>query len=510
MERGRRFLLLGTLLIGFLPGLASAQVVINEVMYNPQGSDTGREWVELYNEGQADVTMIGGSGKGSWRINDGSNHTLTDPVSGTGRGSLTIPAGGFLIIANDPNDFISGEYAGGTYSVVKASLTLNNNGATVTLLDGTGATVDTVAYSPSQGGNDDGSSLQRQADGSWLAALPTPGAENSSTAYVAPPAQTAASQESNASTTSETQSQQAQSSYVPPPAPNVYADAGSDRTVIVGADTEFDASAYDKTQTLLDPGAVRFMWNFGDGSTAEGDSVLHHFSYPGEYAVVLEIANNRNAAEAQIAVVAQPAALSLSLLPDGGMRIQNLAGRELDLSGWVVRENGGPFAAQFILPGDSRTLPGSSLQLPPSTLSFRASSSTVLEYPNGAPALVVGNYSASTTPSISQSANAASPVAKSVEAPPAVSSTRNKQAVSLTATVDPPDDALDPASGGDDFSEAAPTTTILQSASSASTPLSAYLWWFGVAALAGAIASAALAAGHFKKGEWDVVEEPGD
>src|ERR1700691_6423986 len=79
-----------------LPSFAVAQVVINEVMYTPQGTDTGREWVELYNEGQSDVTMVGGSGKGSWRINDGSNHTLTDPSGGTGRGSLTVPAGGFL------------------------------------------------------------------------------------------------------------------------------------------------------------------------------------------------------------------------------------------------------------------------------------------------------------------------------------------------------------------------------------------------------------------------------
>src|SRR5580698_2679411 len=141
------------LCIGAAPNLALAQVVINEVMYNPQGSDSGREWVELYNEGQSDVAMVGGSGKGSWRLNDGSNHTLTDPAGGTGRGSLTIPAGGYLVIAYDPNDFISGEYAGGSYSVVRSSIALNNNGATLTLLDGTGATVDTVTYNPSQGGN---------------------------------------------------------------------------------------------------------------------------------------------------------------------------------------------------------------------------------------------------------------------------------------------------------------------------------------------------------------------
>jgi len=228
-------------IIFFLPTLAFAQVVINEVMYNPEGSDSGREWIELYNEGQSDVTMVGG-------INDGSNHTLTDPSSGTGRGSLIVPAGGYLIVANDPNDFISGEYAGGAYSVVKSSLSLNNSGATLTLLDGTGATVDTVSYTPSQGGNDDSSSLQRQMDGTWIAALPTPGAANSTTSYVPPPSDTTSAQTnagSSASSSSSSQSANQNPSYVPPPTPNVFVDAGEDRTAIVGADVEFDASAYD-------------------------------------------------------------------------------------------------------------------------------------------------------------------------------------------------------------------------------------------------------------------------
>src|SRR6185312_14928822 len=145
----------------FLPARAGAQVVINEVMYNPQGSDSGREWIELYNSGSSDVTMVGGSGKGSWRVNDSSNHTLADPAGGIGRGTLTVPSGGYLIVASDPASFLSGEYEGGTYSVIKSSIALNNNGATVTLLDGTGTTVDSIAYTPSQGGSDDGASLQR-------------------------------------------------------------------------------------------------------------------------------------------------------------------------------------------------------------------------------------------------------------------------------------------------------------------------------------------------------------
>ncbi|MDR3570870.1 MAG: lamin tail domain-containing protein [Candidatus Pacebacteria bacterium] len=505
------------------PGFASAQVVINEVMYNPQGSDAGREWIELYNQGAADVTMLGGSGKGSWRINDGSNHTFTDPGGGTGRGSLTIPAGGYLMIASDPNEFISGEYAGGSYSVVKSSLSLSNNGAGITLLDGSGATLDTVAYSPTQGGTDDGSSLQRQTDGSWIAAAPTPGTTNSSTRFVAPiradPA--AASQTQSSSTDSSAAiTQPAISSYVPPPAPSLYADAGGDKTVIVGADVEFDASAYDKSQTLLDSSVVRYMWNFGDGATAEGEAVLHHFEYPGTYAVTLEIANNKNAAGAQITVTANPAALSFSLLQDGGVQIQNLDGRDIDLSQWIVHESDSPYAAQLIIPQSSKILSGSSMQISPQTLGFRASSSTMLEYPNGLFALAMGTSSIA---SAEISSEQVSQVQKSIVPIPSVSAKSKathsrekspKSAVSIpSVTQESAEDSGNTdeqiATASDPVIDAVQTDateTVLQTASAASAN-SSYLWWTGIIAIALAAGAALAAAGYYKKGEWDIVED---
>jgi hypothetical protein len=39
------------------PGRPEGRVVINEVMYDPQGSDTGREYVELYNPGQTPISL---------------------------------------------------------------------------------------------------------------------------------------------------------------------------------------------------------------------------------------------------------------------------------------------------------------------------------------------------------------------------------------------------------------------------------------------------------------------
>ena len=501
------------LFVFFIPMLASAQVVINEIMYNPQGSDSGREWVELYNQGQSGVTMVGGTVKNSWRIGDSSNHTLTDPAGGVGRGSLVIPADGYLVIASDPNEFISGEYAGGAYSVAKASISLTNTGVTVSLLDGNGAVVDAVSYTSAQGASDDGSSLQRQADGSWIAALPTPGAPNSITPYVAPAPDTSQSNDTSTAPTTDQLSQakttQVNSSYVPPPTPDLYADAGGDRTVIADADAEFDASAYDKSQNVLDPSTVRFSWNFGDGATAEGAAVLHHFTYPGRYAVVLTIAQAKNAVSDELNVTAEPAALSFSLLQDGGTEIQNLAGHDLDLSGWIIRENGGTFAAKFILPDHSDILSGSSMNIPAQTLSFHASSSTLLEYPNGTFALSMGESSAPNDPAPALPQNAAPVPASTTHS---VALPTDKHVVNVIPDVPDPSTSSDDVAP-EDTSDAeldpgtTSTSTTLQTAAVASAPGRTYLWWLGVVTLAGAAGAAIVAAGYFRKREWDVIEE---
>lgn len=47
------------LIYALLPLLLAAQVVINEVCYDPQGADLGKEWIELYNAGISPVDLAG-------------------------------------------------------------------------------------------------------------------------------------------------------------------------------------------------------------------------------------------------------------------------------------------------------------------------------------------------------------------------------------------------------------------------------------------------------------------
>ncbi len=147
-------------------------IVVNEVMYDFPGSDDGHEWVELYNSGNAPVTIIGSSGTGSWRISDGTNHTF--PTSG----SLTIDSKGFLVVTQNSSTFLA-DNAGFSGNLIESSISLNNTGTTVGLRIGTnGILWGQFAYQNSIGAAGDGYSLQRKSDGTVIAAAVTPGRPN--------------------------------------------------------------------------------------------------------------------------------------------------------------------------------------------------------------------------------------------------------------------------------------------------------------------------------------------
>ena len=101
-------------------------VVINEIHYNPstaQGSDTNYEFIELYNSGSSSVDL------GDYYFS-GITYTFS---SGT-----SIASGAFVVIArNDDN------YSG---SIEWTSGVLTNSGETLTLYDGSGNTIDQVAF----------------------------------------------------------------------------------------------------------------------------------------------------------------------------------------------------------------------------------------------------------------------------------------------------------------------------------------------------------------------------
>ncbi len=109
---------------------ATADVVINEIHYNP-ANNTRTEFIELHNPTAAAVDLSG------WQFTDGVAFTFP---AGT-----TIAAGGFVVVASDPAVFLAeygftplGPYVGG----------FDSDGENVALHNAAGTLVDEVDYRP--------------------------------------------------------------------------------------------------------------------------------------------------------------------------------------------------------------------------------------------------------------------------------------------------------------------------------------------------------------------------
>ncbi|MGB8227140.1 MAG: lamin tail domain-containing protein [Sedimentisphaerales bacterium] len=132
-------------------------LVINELMYNPIGKKAA-EWVELYNSSSSAIDVTGWT---IWTTKVQHSDTLiADPVFGNG--SMVIPAGGYAVIIAKNT-----EVAGVDPNAVRLSVnntkignSLSDTGDIVVITDGS-ATIDSVTYSSSWGGNGDGTSLSR-------------------------------------------------------------------------------------------------------------------------------------------------------------------------------------------------------------------------------------------------------------------------------------------------------------------------------------------------------------
>lgn len=104
-------------------------VRINEIMANPDGSDTGREWVELVNTGPGRVNLDG------WTIGDivSPQRHVFGPIVLGHHESIVVAAGPF---AEHPDWAVA----------TTGALSLNNNAEQIVLANGDGVAVDIVSY----------------------------------------------------------------------------------------------------------------------------------------------------------------------------------------------------------------------------------------------------------------------------------------------------------------------------------------------------------------------------
>ena len=109
-----------------------ADVVINEINYNPPGSEDSAEFVELYNNSNAEVSLAG------WKFNKGFDFVFPEGAA--------IAANGYVVVARYPDRFkVTYPDAPEPYGPF-VSGKLSNSGEQIELRNDQGATISSVYY----------------------------------------------------------------------------------------------------------------------------------------------------------------------------------------------------------------------------------------------------------------------------------------------------------------------------------------------------------------------------
>jgi hypothetical protein len=326
----------------FIPKLVFGNVVINEIMYDLEtGSDSGREWVEIFNNGDTNIDLT------DWKFweND-TNHKLT-----IFQGNTTLPPNGYAVITDKPESFLidNPAYPG---IIFDSTFSLNNSGENLTLKDNNLTTIDEVLYSSSWGASGNGRSLQKKDSTTWGSGIPTPGELNN------------VSLEETAPTSEQTTAQQETSITNNPPLP----DAGNDIIAFVGQKINFDGTE----STDPDGNELAYSWNMGDGELIEKPNFSYAYPYPGTYMVALMVYDGRYYVTDTITVKIQSIQIIINEFmpnPSGKdeeaewIEIYNDSEGIADISGWQIDDDE-EGSSPFIFPQNTLIAPKSYLVFP--------------------------------------------------------------------------------------------------------------------------------------------------
>jgi hypothetical protein len=338
------------------PIVTHAQVVFTEVMYDVPGTDTGREWVEVQNNGTDSVDLS------TYKLFEANtNHRIE------AQGSASLPAGSYAIIADDSSKFKI-DYPSYSGLLFSSSFSLSNTGEPLSLKTADGTVADSVSYDVSIGAAGNGKTLQKQ-NTSWIEGDATPGGpfsgntptqDASTTSVDTHSTSTVADSGDNTESVSQvTYSNSTQSTiYTGNDNADLEISGGRDRLVAIGTPLSFEAKI--RSPKSVHVAEARFKWSFGDGSSMTGPFASHTYYFPGEYEVVLNGVYQTNEAVARIRVRVVETNIVISSVDGKYVEVENKSKNELNLGGYFIRSG----KSQFNVPQDTIILSGKSLKIP--------------------------------------------------------------------------------------------------------------------------------------------------
>lgn len=337
-------------------------LVINEIMSNPTGDDSGREWIELYNDSDVPV-----DGTGLTISIKGGTYIAVTPVSG----GTSIPPNGYAIIGST----VSGatkfmqDYPDYSGPLFRSSISLVNTGVTSIDVKLQGAlTASLASYTAAKEG-----ATYSLVSGNYITGTPTPGSENKALTTV-----------SDQATTTQTTGTQSTIPQMAPPSADIVLYLPHEKVVVAGAPTVF--SVYSLTNSGVAISNMTYAWSFGDGGERTGASTTYRYFYPGRYVTQVEGTNGLVAGTARMLVRVVSPEISMSSVLHGKygayIDITNPNTYDLDVSGWKLTIDGVPFSfpKNMLLPVGTTHVSGMSMGFASTTVS----SSTIIKilFPN--------------------------------------------------------------------------------------------------------------------------------
>jgi PKD repeat protein len=383
------------------PAFAHAGVQFSEVMYDPPGTNTGRQWVEIFNPDSQDADLS------QWTFFQGGvNHKIVSVVTGQQDASNTpviLPAGAYAVIANDTSKF-SIDWPIYNGLLFHSAFTLRASGETIALnLTQTGGQspvqADQFTIDPSLGGQGDGKSLQK-IGGIWVSGAPSPGIANN-TSVNAGAGSTSASATTIAASQSAPQESITQSSTIVQSGtitqsgnaqdviPQIFCNITSGQSYVTGVPGRFVVETWGQDkEPLINP---TYLWNFGDGGVATEQNLFHTYYEPGTYIATLTVAAGKSAALCQLNVKVSSAEVHISDVQPGTggfVELYNDSSQDVDVSGFILQQADTQTgnSKTFYFPLGSLIVPGQPVRFSAQTLGFAidaATSPIQLLYPNG-------------------------------------------------------------------------------------------------------------------------------
>ncbi len=338
MEKLKNVFLIFLLAIGLLLDTKTfAQVLpatpstleITEIMYDVEGTDTGREWIEIHNIGSAAIDLM------TWKLFEANvAHKISGDVA-------TIPAGGFAIVADVPDKFLA-DHAGFSGTLFDSVFSLTNTGESIALRSPEGSDVDKVSYNPELGAKGDGFSIQKTTDGRWIVSGPTPGSITTSSESQIIVAETDTNTVAIVNDTAENNVvTSTYSTHDSQAVENTKSDvvelevtSGRPRIGFVGSPMEFVAKV---KQFKNSTSSIDHRWSFGDGESKYGTGVSHIYNFPGDYIVILNSSSRNTQAVSKVLVKVLVPQISISSVGSDYIELFNSSDYESNIGGMILQ-----------------------------------------------------------------------------------------------------------------------------------------------------------------------------